>query len=417
MQYLDRPVNHPNTAAWFAGLIRRFRVPNADVELLEYAAAEFGATPIFAYYPRTEFCPAWFAARHDGLTIVAIDGASTLRQLQVLADDYSGVIQSGYRDPHNQVVNNNAAAIQAVLKERGFWQGEVMKLAGWSFGGAIASMIPIQQAVKPATDPRKEIVTFGSPRPAGESLRRLMQAEATITRYMNTEDPIPLIPLRTSDLAALPVIIGVRQALRWGNFCHTSGGLEILPDYSIRASELPTQAAANMVTSLANWYFSVEGDDSNFHAIQMYQSRLAVQVERSHSQAAPRVAPAEPVSGETRGEIIASERRTQETLYRVEREQNSVPLSIPKPERLQYVKIGKVHYATFKGLVVATNPSKRKIRGIVREMNSALDRLQTVAVVDTESFVKAFEQYLNEAGDPSGDFSPVMQTTWNLGAF
>jgi len=415
MEFLNRPVSNYGTASWLCGLIGRLRFANPLSTCIAYVEQETGPTSRYKYEPATEWSPAWFAVRFEERILVVIDGASTLAQLQHLVDSYTGVLQSGFRDPDNVYLQSAADDIVRKLRAEGMTDTQTWSMAGWSLGGAIATLMPANESVKPWFDNSVEVVSFGAPRPGGESVARVTNARMRLVRYMNDTDPIPLSPTKTDIMPSLPLMIGVRPALRWSNFVQPSGGIELDFDGRITPSAVPRQGVVSYSMNLAAWMWGFYSGDGGTHALAVYGNRLfnASQRERNHSL--PRPAGVEPVNAVGRAEVNRQARQAEQLVINIEHAQNQVQENIPKVERFAHIKVGPLHYVTFRGTPIGTTRSKRKAIAMAREMNSALQRLQRMALVDTAAFGQEWQHYLEEASDPAGTFSPVMRTNWNVG--
>lgn len=411
MELFNRPASDYETSAWLCGLIGCFRSNPPEAALTAYAFREFGLLEWTTFMPAADNGPAWFAWTMGNRGYLVIDGATSIAQLAGCVDGYTGVLQSGFNDPYNGYIQDAATRIVARLVGTFGRTQSRWTVAGYSLGGAIASLLPFYNPAKPQNSPAVEVVTFGAPRPGGATVCRGISAQLSLVRWMTANDPVPLIPIHTNEMSTLPLIIGVRPALRWQNFLHPAGGMQINQDGTHDGRVLPTEAASHMSLSLANWWWSFYSGNATDHSLTTYQTRLqaadarrapAVVPGRSHSEASIVV---------THREVRAAERSTQQQLVAIERRNNQVVEIIPKVERFKHVKIGRAHYVTFRGTVVSTGTDKRNALGICREMNAALHRLQRQAVVDTLALGKEFTEYLAEASDVNGEFSPVMNTT------
>ncbi len=415
MDFLNRPASHQRTSAWLCGLIACLREPNILNACSAYLVPEIGHTGTLNVKEASPGCPAYVVATFDDRILVAIDGATTLEQCQFLINAYSGTITNGFNDPNNGYLEGAADSILRQINAWGLGAFQNWTIAGYSLGGAIAPMLRVNLAVKEWLGSSIETVSFGAPRPCGVSQRRYINANMNLTRWMSPRDPIPLVPLHVLDFPALPGIIGIRPALRWGNFCHPAGGIEVDPLGAMVPLVVPSEASCNMVLSLASWFFQEENDPINAHALINYKRSLENGDRRNVNTHTQRMAPAEVPQDIPRVQMNEAERRAADQLVIMARNQLAVPVNIPRVDRFKHEKLGRVHYVTFRGKVMVTHPSKKKCQAIARTMNDMLKRLQTAALVDDTALKDTFSAYIDEATDPAGEFSPVMNTSWNAG--
>jgi len=415
MDFLNRPASNYATAAWLCGLIRCLRLPDPLSRCIDYVAEELG--PTARYFIRGTFtsCPAWFAARFEDRILVVVDGATTLAQLEGLVAGYTGTLIGGFGDPDNVYLQAAADSIVRDLMAQGMADTQKWTLAGFSLGGAIVTLIPANEAIKPWNENFIDAVSFGAPRPGGTSVSRYINSRMSLTRYMNDTDPIPLTPPRIELMPSLPLIIGVRPSLRWANFVQPSGGIQLDEAGHPTARALPESGVIQFPMSLAAWMFGLESVLTNTHAIQVYANRLLIAADRQRNHSLPPRVPAERAAANTVREATRQERQAEQTVINLERRQNEAPLVIPKVERAKVVKIGSMWFVTFRGTPVMSGRNKRKAYGVKNDLNRMLERLQTAAMVDTVHFGAEFQRYLDDAADPAGEFSPVMSTDWNAG--
>jgi len=414
MEFLNRAASHPATSAWFCLLLQALRRVNPLEACATLLFPEVGLTGTLRVFPADDACPAFGAVIVDNRTIVWIDGATRLAQMQGLIEGYTGNLQAGSSDPTNTYLDAAAAALLNKLAASGISTTQVWTIAGYSLGGAIAPLLRVNQAIKPWYEASVEVISFGAPRSGGESTQRFITANCNLTRWMTAADPVPLVPPRTDDIPFLPGIIGIRPALRWSNFVHCRGGREVDNWGHITERILPSAASLDVAMSLATWLFTYISAAENDHSLQVYRERLLLANNSSTVALHSTGAAAEPRQNLPRPQMIAAERATEQRLVAIERQQNEVPLDIPKVDRLSVTNVGRMFYLLFRNEVICASKSKRKLRAIKNEMNKALARLQTVGVVDTAALGSEFTRYLDDASDPQGEFSPVMRTNWNL---
>lgn len=412
MEFLNRPASNYGTAAWLCGLIRCLRLPDPLSTCLAYVIPETGNDTVSLFTPASEFGPAWFAVRFEDRILVAIDGATTAAQVNRLVDAYTGSLQSGWRDPDNFYLQSNADGIVTALRDAGMTGAQKWTIAGWSLGGAIAPLMPANQVIRPWFDNFVEVVSFGAPRPGGETVARFINSRCTLTRYMNDTDPIPLCPPRVDAMPSLPLIIGIRPAQRWSQTVQPQGGCQLGFNGEISRVAVPTLGVIQFPLSLAAWYLPFDIGVDNTHFLEVYRTRLNLANARERNHSLPPNAPRENVQPMRRADFNAAERQAEQQVIAIERRQNAVPLNIPKDNAATVQKVGSMYYVIFRGQPVVSGRNRRKAYGIKNDLNRMLDRLQTAAMVDTDHFAQVFAGYLADASDPASAFVPTMNTSW-----
>jgi len=415
MPLTTQPAATWTNASWIAGALQQFRNPQPLNALLVYIRGEMGFPQQYLFTPATEFCPAWFAVRWETNNLLLIEGTTSLRQAQRVCDEYVGIIQQGFNDPTNEYLIRAARSITTAIKAAHFYGPREWIVGGHSLGGAIAQCLDYIDDRILEDRPRVQIVTFGSPRVTNRTQARNYDAVTSIFRFMMPNDPIPLIPPRTSEFLPLPTVLGVRQALRCGNFVHPGNGIQLDADGTVSYPEVPSLATVGMVVSMANWMYSFIDGSQTEHNLQAYIGRLDALAASTRIRPVPQEGPREQPEGMSRTHTVQRERQGQAIVVAIERQQNSVPVVVPENDKFKHQKIGKLHFVTFRGEVLASGTRKRKMIAVKNDLNDALRRLQTVALVDTESLKNALATYLDEAADPAGTFSPIMRTSWNEG--
>jgi hypothetical protein len=291
---------------------------------------------------------------------------------------------------------------------------EYLDYVGYSAGGAVATAMMFEEALRQSVVKRK-LVTFGAPRPGGPAVRDAL-ATAAIRRYMNDDDPIPLVPPRIQEA---PLIVALLSPLIWNaysNTTHTIGGVEITSTPSLSPAELPSKASVDAIGSLSNWFFSEEGDPTNPHAIATYVSRLTTFLAPQPPGPAPVVpgAPAEKPQTTKRKEVTKAQQRVITAIANQQHAQFNVPEVIPDSVLFTPVKQGRVWAVSFGDKFVAQGVNEKTCRHLCRAGNDFLRSLPKQGIVDLTSLLQQFEQYAAASTDPTSGFAPQIQTTLPL---
>src|SRR6185369_6216305 len=105
------------------------------------------------------------------------------------------------------------------------FQPENLDVVGYSAGGVVGTYL-VKRLKLNNTQKKLRLITFGSPR-AVNADNLGVWANVPRTRWMNDNDPIPLVPPRVEDAPILLPLLGLITALRYASYVHSSGGLSI----------------------------------------------------------------------------------------------------------------------------------------------------------------------------------------------
>lgn len=287
-------------------------------------------------------------------------------------------------------------------------------LAGHSGGGLVAQCFAydLSNAPNPTS---ANVVTFGSPRAGGRTFANAGQGVATSTvRYMNDNDPVPLIPPDLSDSIGWAALLTPAALTFYGEWVHTDGGRVITPAGSLSDAVLPPVAALTPVASLGNFLYSADTNAGMGHTIQEYINRLeaAQPTPNQPIDLGPPLAPMEVRDRPNRRQANQAQAAVQAQMFADGRDQNLQPVIIPKASEFQAVRNGRIWAIQFQEQFVAYAPSKKRARHLARAGNDFIRSLQHQGIVDTIALVQQFQTYINNASDPAGGFQPVMNTVF-----
>lgn len=365
-----------------------------------------------AFRDRRPDAVAFYFCSDASIGLLLLDGAKTTEQVTGLVNGYletQGLINLYGRNPWlvNQARNlvdslNNLWAVQSFHN---------LLIAGYSAGGAVA-LWTAKRSITQGFVNANHVITFGSPRsfapPDNDGLTNV-----DICRWMNDADPIPLVPPRAEDSPILLLPLGLTGAITYGSYIHTRGGISLNPEGQATAATLPPVAAIDPIGSLASWYSGQLGDPNNPHSIQNYSARLFALEQRqvNPAGAAAPVAPVEPVENARRRELTRSQERTVGQIAHRSSEQNKNAVAIASQRHFRAVRFGRVWSVTFGGQLFAYSGNKKRARHLARVGNELLRSLPKQAVVDPETLLQQFNDYLNAAVQPGGPSTPPINTS------
>ena len=398
------------SAVWCARFLAFFRAPVPGSVLAAVAQADGHVLALYNYVPPAERVPAYFWWFNPTGLYIAIDGASTYNQAAALMDGYYAPLNSFYP----QRGNENLWAMREAV-----WDGIPSAVTsapfavycfGWSLGGAIAEMLPIGQNPALVQNQPFAVTSFGAPRAGTRDWESTLFRWARLARFMNDDDPVPLIPPTGLEWPPSIGIYGISGVRRANQYIQPRSGVELRPDGTARAAELPSNASLSITTSIASYLLGQDSVFGSSHQLVEYVRRLSVFLVPNAVVNPPNPAPVEPARHETVTELNQIETQSETAIFRQERAQNTVVVNIPAQQRVYAFRIGRVWYVGFRGDTIGVCGSKRKARQVARRMNAFLDTLQDSAAVDIPTLVQQFTAYLADASSPSGGFAPVMNT-------
>jgi len=411
---LADPGNNVELALFHVRNLRQMRSAgpkfNIDAALQPLLRDGFNST----YYPATDLLPAWYWGGNNVRQIVYFDGVTTARHSAGLIAGYSAG-----PDPVTPVQRNtwlNAwADYVLLLRSQGHAQdSEYLDLVGYSAGGAVAVFLA-DMFVRRRSLVRRKVITFGAPR-SGTPLMRERLSRSSVTRWMNDADPIPLIPPRLTDCPALIAVQSPLTAVRWGNYVHQAGGIELDSVGTMTPATLPSLASMDVIGSLASWYFQEVEDPTNPHALNTYEQRLQLAL---GTFAVPRLAEGGIGGGEDadendRRDITRDQARTRAAIQDAGHAQNAVPIVVPELQLFQAVRLNRIWCVYFGDTLVIQAPREDRARHIARAGNDFLRSLPKQALVDPIALVTQMEQFLLFASTPGSGFTPTLRTNLDL---
>lgn len=411
MLIAENNVTSPRVGYWLLQGIALLRSPGAPYQLDAWLQSDWGTGARTYFQAASGLKPAFYAAFKDGYTLVILDGATTQEQADALVGGWVNSTNPDTAMQTNNFVSDLTAAIGIDLSRQGFTVAGNMNYAGYSMGGLLAEQFVYTAANQVGFGVTQRCWTFGTPRYAGSRICSALSAAGLIIRWMNDEDPVPLLPPRLSECPALPVVYGTSTIARFGRYCHSTFGLSVSPTGVVTQTELPPGASVNFVGSFARWYFSQITEEGNVHSLRTYTGRLGG---LANAQAPPPPLPdrtREQPAVVTAQEVERAATRVENNVRTIERTQNAAILAVPHDRVCVAVRRGRIWYVQFGGVDICCPGTRRRARGVARQLNNFLLNLQTVAVVDPSTLLTQLGDYLDLATDPASGFRPTMNTT------
>jgi hypothetical protein len=352
--------------------------------------------------------PTMWAYRGGGYVLVMINCTETLTQAIGLWNSYTepvgdfGRFQNGYMFARSLAMRNYLVT----------WMGPGTAkyiVCGHSQGGALAWILA-NQLNSFATATRMTGVSFGAPKPA-INLTTNVRNRTAFGRYMNTDDPVPLVPPSTI-LPAQMIALGIPGvARRLVTFRQPQGGMLIGTDNSVIAGELPAVATLPAIANFAGWLLNANQGSVAAHQLNTYIARLTAynaSIMRRQQETPPQ-GPATPAVALTRAEVAAGQRAGRAAVFAVGEAQQAPPLKIPAAELFSAFGVNGIWYVALSGSTIAVGPTKKRARAMKNFGNALLKRLQRAGYVDVNTLLAQMGLYFAAAQTRTGMFVPPMQ--------
>lgn len=409
---LDSPASYVEVAKFYLDALLGFwdaEPQQAVTRVLDSLGDQFGAVD---YVQGTATCPAYAYLSGGGDTVLVIDGTRSLRQTVGQMEGYLGPLLWARGPVVNQWYVNAALSIIDRLHFHLGARTANLHVGGHSMGGAVALLIPYLGNEFNFASQTSKVTTFGSPRPGGREVAGKINAAGAVVRWMNTNDPVPIMPPRASNNPAIVPLFGVQAAIRAANFVQPKGGVEIQPGPVYVGADIPSLADANFSLSLVQWLYNYSTNREIPHALTTYLAAIQATIDARvpnnvipaprpelRENAAPRV-------------LMRQERTTVNNVVNVQRVQVDAPLTIPKTRLVRAYRIGRLWYVAFGDRSIATTPNKKRARKIANLMNNFLETLIATGIVDPRTLLDQLLLFFNDAVTPGTGFSPIMNTVF-----
>lgn len=405
------PLGSTDRASFLARMIAELRGPNPQPAIDGLWYSHFGPPLYSAFVPSSPRCPAWYFVKTLNQAAVIVDGTTTLAQVRGQVDGFSSNLLANRPDVFNPWFRNAGKSIIAYLSTRGVTLPGHVALAGWSAGGAIVAVLPGLAETKAAYGNSWSIDTFGAPRAYGRNDAGTAEATSRMMRWMNNNDPVPMVPPHTSEYLAAIALFGLHGSQIANAFVHAGSGHSIAPNGTMVVADLPTTARPNFGGSLANWLEGLNGVQDIEHSINVYASRLEDATILSGGRVvrfAPHIEIPEHAPVHTNN---ARARDLNTAIVALETRQNARPVSVPTPWRFRAIRLSRIWFVYW-GLTQVAMPGTRKAaRQLARTGNQFLNSMQTKAVVDQQGMATAVTSYMTAAQDAALGFTPAMNVT------
>ncbi len=323
------------------------------------------------------------------------------------------LIESGYQ-PHNSYFESQWAAIIADVRVFSGGIPNEQYYGGWSAGGGTVFAGMAGPIFDGEDNVSRTVHTFGSPKPWGTDLQTRAEGRCKIARWMNDDDPIPIVPPTALDAPLSVAVTGIRAAFAAGYYVQPHGGLLLNSIGNISPGVLPFNVVTGFTSSLVNWYFEWEKGGDPAHLITTYANRLQQWLDRNARLRERHFVGgiAEVPLALARGQITRAQQEAARTVVNLERRQNLKPVKVKKETLFSAIRVARVWYVLFGNTVVALGGTKKGSRRLAQTGNDFLRSLQNRPAVDVGSLETELKNYLDTATTDAADFVPLMNTVF-----
>jgi len=352
--------------------------------------------------------PPYWIYKAEGYAIVFIGGTEDISQAATLVTAWSRRIPNDTFAGLPDLMDSTAFAIIARFQSFGPPTPGRVFFVGHSYGGVLAQAAA---AVFKSRNPSVSVlsVTFGAPR-TGDRRFTAMQSRDSNTRWMNDDDPVPLLP--PSIPAAISYASGLGNEVigRWEQFVHGGGGVVLDSAGNPTPGELPPFGTISGGASLAGWLVKAGEGGITAHSMSTYYDRLTMLVNRTAPPMPSRVS-------EARAEPSrVNDRHTQNVqidawvgnIVHTGAAQQQPPIVVPENRPFKKVRFQGLWWITFGDELVAVAPNKKRAGRFCVIGNDFLRRHQRLAGVDTEAMKKLYADYIDAARIPDNGFVPAI---------
>lgn len=370
------------------------------------------------YRPADDGSPLLYMAELDGFYQVLIGRTPNAGSAYDLWNGYFDVTFSAPFTATNAYLNTVTNFLDGILAGWVTRPELPIHFAGYSLGGAICQRLALlAYARNPGVIP--ECITFGAPRCMGRDEGNSFAFIHTL-RWMNSDDPVPMVPLPEGGLPSYAPFVSILQMNKASLFAHGPGGSEITADATIRAATTPSQASMGAQASFTSWLWSVMNGSVNSHSLVTYLTRFRQWITDSSGETSGGDWGDDDVSGddwETPALIAPLVLRRQQrsqanAIAAVQAVQNTLTTDIPPDNQVYVTRQGRIYNVNWTGRVLTVTTNRKTARHLARALNDVLHSLQKQAVVSPEALNDSLSEYLVNAANPALPFVPHLNTTW-----
>lgn len=412
MSILLENAANPELSFKFALLVGKLHDVNAEVDIRRDAESIESGVQEVIFVPATDLNVAYAWIKWPGVSAMILGGCSKAAHGTQYVDAISPPINYSIADGANPwLVQVATYQVEYSISNRILPNSRII-VAGHSMGGATAFVIA-RLLMQRYPNFAISVITYGAPRPGPSALAHTL-SNIDICRWMNVEDPVPMVPPRPPQAPLAHATLTPAVSTNWNRYIHTQGGLLLEEGGGALSRDVPEIPVTSVQTSLALWLYSCWLGQESLHSMPTYLNRLGQRMRRFPTQ----VATPRPTTHSESGGHYEREADQRHAIKEIENalraaatSQDRSALNIPREWQFRAENIGGVWCLVWQDAVVSIGPGRRKVRDQARAANTFLRRLQRSAAVGTDVVPIDFKAYLEAATDQNGGFLPVMRKT------
>jgi hypothetical protein len=367
--------------------------------------------------PSSVSVPTMYCGGNGLYCVTLFGGTSTILQGANLQSSY---LKALFEDPLGGC-NSYLYTLQGLAQNLRIGIGQIgtrnQIYAGHSLGGSAAvAMAAFDKSVNLGAN--QTVVTFGAPRTGPSAFRDIFNG-IDCTRWMNSDDPVPLVPPRLPDVSSPSLLtFPIGYFLFMEEQVHVPQGQIVSPIAVVTMGDVPNGLALPGFLELGIWLAQLDLGVENFHSPRSYSIRLkAVQANFNARFAevalqVQRPLPQEPPGNALNRDVGNARRLVERGLAATEVIQTSGPTTIPALLKFRVVNLGKRSWGVFLGAYnVAISTTRRSARAVAKHGNEFLQVLQHQAIVGPQELIAGLQAYLDLAATLGSGITPTMNTT------
>lgn len=405
---LDEQVGTIASGFWYADLlVQLWSGPTVNPMDARLSAQTGASTTVSWTGQNADLCPPVYYGVSGDYTLILVSCVQSLNMAINLMNGYATpALIEGAKE--NAWAKAAAQWIVQTARERHMPSTTKYVLAGYSGGGMICQSLA--QALSGSPDgPSVRLSTFGSPREAQASICNAL-AHQDVIRWMNNDDPVPLIPPRIGQVPGFAALLPYALAQEYVGYDHCKNGANLDPDGSRASATLPRDASLSPTASLASFLLQQVGGGGGGHRIQEYRSRLDTALQNVPVvDNPPRPTPVEPDDGFSRGEWGSEAAAGATAVFRQGEAQTAVGLIVPDEYLPVVVKQGRIWSVYWLNNFIATGPKKKRALHFKRTLTDLIRSLMIQGVVEPDALLSSIQLFTQAAATEGNGFQPVMQ--------
>ncbi len=404
----DNDGAYPPLSRWFAQQLA-FLEAGSDPSLIGVSAAEIsGESNSQGDFASGATIPKYHWINSQSFSVMLFTGTDSIDQAVNLVSAWSQRVPNNTFPGLPTAMNDMANIVTSRMTTQGRVPANRVFFVGHSLGGVVAQA---SAAVWKRSRPSSSVlsVSFGAPR-VGDRRFAQSQSQNSNTRWMNDDDPVPLLPPSIPASLSYAVGLGNEVIGRWEQFVHGGGGVVLDVNGNPTAGELPPRGQIAGGASLANWVLKTAQGGVTSHSMSDYYDRLNMLVNRTAPPMPVHVreAAAEPSRVNDRHTHNQATDAFIANIVHTGATQQQGPIVVPPDRPFKTVKFDGLWWVTFGGQLVAVGGTRKRAGRMAVLGNDFLRRIQRQAGVDTVALKQLFSDYLDAASIPDNGFSPVI---------